>query len=92
MSETAARWLLSGRVQGVGFRWFTVLKAETLGVVGWVRNLPDGRVEVVGRGPSDAIASLDDAIRRGPTFSHVENVEKSAIPHEDVDSKSFGVR
>ncbi|MGD8240522.1 MAG: acylphosphatase [Armatimonadota bacterium] len=92
MSEIAVRWLVSGQVQGVGFRWFTLRRAETLGLGGWVSNLPDGRVEIVARGAPEAVRSLEDAISRGPTFSHVECVEKSAIPHESVDSKSFTVK
>lgn len=92
VNESAARWVVSGRVQGVGFRWFTVKLAEKLGVAGWVSNLPDGRVEVVGKAPADALSALENGLRAGPRMSRVEGVEKSDIPHEQVDVKSFGVR
>ena len=46
---TTVRFLVSGRVQGVGFRWFTHREAERLGIAGWARNLPDGRVEVLAK-------------------------------------------
>jgi acylphosphatase len=88
----AARWLVSGRVQGVGFRWFVLRQAESLGVVGWTRNLPDGRVEVVARGRSIALDQLDRHLRTGPRFARVDSVEKLDIPHEDVDYKSFQVK
>lgn len=88
----ATRWLVSGRVQGVGFRWFVLRHAEPLGLVGWTRNLPDGRVEVVARGPGLALAQLDRQLRIGPRFGRVDSVEKLDIPHEDVDYNSFQVK
>lgn len=93
MSEpTAVRWLISGRVQGVGYRWFTLRQAQTLGVRGWVSNLPDGRVEVVAEGPSAALESLDAALRMGPRMARVDGVEKSDFPHQVASDKSFYVR
>ncbi len=95
MSEAAshkARWLVSGRVQGVGFRWFVLGHAERLGLAGWARNLPDGRVEVVAVGPAPALRELEDALRQGPRFGHVDNVDKDEIPHNKIDSNSFIIK
>ena len=65
-----------GRVQGVGFRWWAHREAETLGVVGWVRNLPDGSVEVMARGTVGALERLERALRRGPPMSMVDRLER----------------
>jgi acylphosphatase len=95
MSEAAdeqARWLVSGRVQGVGFRWFVLRHAERLGLAGWARNLPDGRVEVVAAGAAGALRELESALREGPRFGYVENVDKDEIPHNEVDSNSFDIK
>ncbi len=58
--------LLTGRVQGVGFRWRVREKAEHLGLTGWVCNLPDGRVEVVFQGQPDLVAEMEAWLRKGP--------------------------
>lgn len=89
MTSGAARWLVSGRVQGVGFRWFTQRQAEQLGLAGWARNLPDGRVEVVARGSAGALASLSEWLAQGPPTARVENVEMTDIPHEAVKTNVF---
>ncbi len=68
------RILVSGRVQGVGFRAFAVREARELGLDGWVRNLPDGRVEAVARGEDDAIEVFAAALRRGPLTARVDEV------------------
>src|SRR5262249_6953851 len=88
----ARRLIVEGLVQGVGFRWFVVRRAQALGVGGWVRNLPDGRVEVVAIAGSDLVAQLEAAVREGPSGAHVTRVTSSDVPHEDVDAKSFTVR
>jgi acylphosphatase len=88
----ACRWLISGRVQGVGFRWYTLRRAEECGVVGWVRNLPDGRVEAVGMGNPHSVAAFHAALTQGPRLAHVENVDKVDIALETVPNKSFHVR
>ncbi len=90
--DEAARWLVSGRVQGVGFRWFVAQRAQDLGIAGWVSNLSDGRVEVVARGNPTQLVALEGAIRAGPSAARVETVEKLKIPHHSVTAKSFGVR
>lgn len=65
-----------GRVQGVGFRWFIVEKAEQLKLAGWVRNRPDGNVEIAAAGPSDALTKLAAAARSGPRGARVEEVRE----------------
>ena len=90
--ESAARWVVSGRVQGVGFRWFVVRKAGECAVTGWVRNLPNGSVEVAARGTEATLHTLEQALRSGPAAANVESVEKSDIPPEQVSSKSFEIK
>ena len=72
---TGRRYLVSGMVQGVGFRRFVARHAERLGLVGLVRNRPDGRVEVEAAGPLDRLASLEELLWKGPRFSNVTEVE-----------------
>ena len=86
------RLVAEGRVQGVGFRWFVLRQAQALGVQGWVRNLPDGRVEVVGLASPEALAQLEAMVQEGPPGSRVTRVTSADVPHEDVDAKSFTVR
>ena len=71
------RYLVAGRVQGVGFRWFTVDTAAREGLGGWVRNLPDGRVEAVAEGESESVARFEVALWRGPARARVEDVQVS---------------
>ena len=72
----ARRFIVSGRVQGVGFRYFTIRAARECGVVGTVRNLPDGSVEAIAEGSAEAIAGFRLALERGPSYSHVTRVEE----------------
>ena len=82
MKETR-RYLVSGVVQGVGFRFFTQREADKLGVNGYVRNLPDGRVEVVATGSQEELARLRTLLEKGPRFSSVsEVVEETAEPDQ----------
>ncbi|HEX9690147.1 MAG TPA: acylphosphatase [Thermoanaerobaculia bacterium] len=71
----ARRALISGRVQGVGFRFFAERAAREAGVRGWVRNLPDGRVETVAEGEESAVARYLEKIRRGPFGGSVADFE-----------------
>jgi len=66
---------ISGRVQGVGFREFTQRSAKQLKLSGWVKNLPDGRVEILAEGDETALAEFEKAIRTGPRPAKVTNVE-----------------
>jgi acylphosphatase len=70
----ARRLLISGRVQGVGFRWFTIERATVEGITGWVRNLPGGHVEVVAEGDAEAVERFERAIRQGPGSARVDDV------------------
>lgn len=73
--EPEARgYVISGRVQGVGFRWFARHTGLQLGLGGHVRNLPDGAVEVHVRGAAEAMTSFEAALRRGPPASRVDGV------------------
>ncbi|MCX6544403.1 MAG: acylphosphatase [Acidobacteria bacterium] len=71
---------IAGRVQGVGFRWFTHDAASREGLVGVVRNEPDGGVEVIVEGDRLALDRFEGAIRRGPTGARVDAVEREIGP------------
>jgi acylphosphatase len=71
----ARRYLVRGRVQGVGFRWFVHDAAAREGVHGWVRNCPDGSVEALIEGDVEAVDRVERALRRGPAGARVEDVE-----------------
>ena len=71
----ARRFLVSGRVQGVGFRYFTQEAALVEGLSGWVRNLPDGRVEILAEGDADAVERFSRRIARGPSMARVEGLD-----------------
>jgi acylphosphatase len=73
----ARRFVVRGRVQGVGFRWFVEREAHTLGIAGWVRNKPDGSVEVLAMGTRDQLHSLRSRLQQGPRAARVDNVEES---------------
>jgi acylphosphatase len=88
---TRARWLVRGRVQGVGFRWATVEHGRRLGLAGWARNLPDGAVEVVAEGAADAVAALRHWCQHGPPSARVTTVEETPAPAEDL-AGEFRVR
>ena len=90
--EQTTRWVISGRVQGVGFRWFVARRATGLRLVGWARNLADGRVEVVAAGPATALAKLDRELRDGPRLSRVDHVEIDEYQHDMSYATSFDIR
>jgi acylphosphatase len=75
MSEARARAVFRGRVQGVFFRAETRDRARSLGLSGWVRNVPDGSVEAVFEGERERIESILDWCRRGPGLAEVEDVD-----------------
>ena len=73
----ARRFLISGRVQGVFFRWFVKEIADSLGIKGWVRNLPDGKVEVWAEGEEDKIRELRSHLQQGPPEAYVTSVQET---------------
>ncbi len=79
---TARRYIVKGRVQGVGFRYFTHRIAQELGVRGWVKNLPNGTVEVYAEGDEDPIEQLLTGIKKGPFLGFVEDVEVGEVEPE----------
>ena len=70
----ARHFVITGRVQGVGFRYFTQDVARREGVTGWVRNLPDGAVEALVEGDAEAVTRVERALRAGPRGARVETV------------------
>jgi acylphosphatase len=70
-------FVVEGRVQGVGYRYFVVREAQALGLSGWVRNLPDGRVEVLVHGEADLVSALEGRLWEGPPHARVGAVEGS---------------
>jgi acylphosphatase len=73
---SARRFLVRGRVQGVGFRWFVEREAHILGLAGWVRNNADSSVEVLAVGTRDQLTGLRSRLREGPRAARVDNVEE----------------
>ena len=87
----ARRFVIRGRVQGVGFRWFVEREAHILGITGWVRNNDDGSVEVLAVGAPEKLAELRLQLRAGPRAARVDDLEESeAQPVAGLDS--FQVR
>jgi acylphosphatase len=73
-SETRAHVIITGIVQGVGYRVSTLYQARRLKIAGWVRNLPDGRVEAVFEGTQEAVNAIVDWCHQGPRGALVENI------------------
>ncbi|HKC12691.1 MAG TPA: acylphosphatase [Vicinamibacteria bacterium] len=75
----AYRFLVQGRVQGVGYRYFVLRQAEALGVAGYARNRDDGTVEVVGEASEEALRDFELRLREGPAFARVAGLERATI-------------
>jgi acylphosphatase len=90
----SCRFLVTGLVQGVGFRWFVARHARDLGLAGYARNLSDGRVEVVIAGEDgEAIARLEAILLRGPAHARVQAVEREdELNDTRVPTRSFDIR
>ena len=76
----ARRYVVSGRVQGVGFRFFTHEAAAMEGIQGWVRNRADGAVEIAAEGEAEAIERFERRIRTGPPHARVDAVDATDMP------------
>ncbi|HLY09005.1 MAG TPA: acylphosphatase [Planctomycetota bacterium] len=86
-----AHLLISGVVQGVGYRWACRRAAQSIGVTGWVRNLPDGRVEAVVQGHREQVDRVIQWCQRGPEDAQVSDV---AVSYEEAaeEFQGFGIR
>jgi len=81
------RFVVRGRVQGVGFRWFVEREANVLGIAGWVRNRADGTVEVLAMGRKEQLSRLHSRLRQGPRAARVDEVEiEEAQPVEGLNT------
>lgn len=90
MEKIRAHVLVSGRVQGVAYRACTVEMATELGVAGWVRNLPNGKVEAVFEGPEDPVEDMVAWCQQGPPAAVVKNVE---VEYEEPENlQGFEIR
>lgn len=89
MSELHVR--VTGAVQGVGFRWFVRERARRLGVAGWVRNLPDGSVEVAAAGDAQQLDLLRDELQKGPDGAAVDELQDVSAPPVEPLSAPFGI-
>jgi acylphosphatase len=87
----ARRYVIHGRVQGVGFRYFTQAAAVREGVAGWVRNTPDGSVEVSAEGDAEPLTRFEQRIRQGPPGARVDRVEVTGRPGGGRDT-DFSIR
>ncbi len=86
------RFLVHGRVQGVGFRWWVWRQATGLGLRGLARNLRDGSVEVIAEGSESALGDLERALALGPPAAWVERVERSPVPPEVAIPSGFDIK
>jgi acylphosphatase len=77
VEPSARSFRVVGRVQGVGFRWWTQSLATRLDLTGWVRNAPDGSVQIIAAGPKESLEKFEQSLRAGPPGSTVEGVESS---------------
>jgi acylphosphatase len=84
------RYVISGRVQGVGFRDFVRGRGEALGIHGWTRNLSNGSVEVVAHGTKEQLDEFSGYLHKGPLWSSVRSVEETE--HPLLQSKGFHIK
>jgi len=91
LEHKAVHTIARGLVQTVGFRYYTQVSAQRLGIAGWVRNMDDGGVEIWAEGPQDRLQQFIQAIRRGPTHSRVTQLDLTwEVPNGE--SRSFRIR
>ncbi|MYB93874.1 acylphosphatase [Candidatus Poribacteria bacterium] len=83
--------LISGKVQGVGFRNFTQMNAKQLGINGYAKNLPNGKVEVVAEGDKAQLDALVTLLKKGPRFARVDSLDADERPFTG-EYKTFGIR
>jgi acylphosphatase len=79
-------YIVKGRVQGVGFRWFVLREASALRLRGWVRNTPEGHVELIAAGSEEQLRDLEASLQRGSRGSRVDNIEKLERPAAEAEN------
>jgi acylphosphatase len=92
VSDAIRHVTISGRVQGVGYRYFVERQARSQGLEGWVRNRRDGSVEAVFSGPADAVTAVIAACRRGPSSARVEMLRDEAGNPDMLNLRETGER
>ena len=90
MEKTAFKAVVSGTVQGVGYRYFASREASLFDITGYVKNLPDGRVEVFAEGRREELDQFITRLRRGPRFGYVKDLEIEWLDYEGRFRK-FGI-
>jgi acylphosphatase len=90
VSDVVRRAIIRGRVQGVGYRAFVEYTAQDHGLAGWVRNRRDGSVEAVFAGPSETVAAMIEACRRGPPGARVVEIEEHEAGPDDLARRYSG--
>lgn len=91
-TDVSGRFVVTGRVQGVGFRWFVRRRARELGLAGWTENAPDGTVLVVASGPAAGLDQLLRDLRVGPPGARVDRVERGPDPSLPDLPRPFQIR
>lgn len=92
MHHSTKHLIISGRVQGVGFRYFTYRNANDLNLKGWVQNLKDGTVEAVLSGSPENVDKMVDKLREGPPSARVQNIEEVDGSVKTDDLNDFSIR
>ncbi|MGL4253235.1 MAG: acylphosphatase [Fusobacteriaceae bacterium] len=87
---TTYHFLIKGRVQGVGYRFFTYVSAKKYLIKGWVRNLDNGDVEILAQGSSTGMEKFKKSLRQGPSFSKVQDILEEISDHEQF--LSFNIK
>ena len=90
MDETCLKVVISGRVQGVGYRYFVEREAQSRDLEGWVRNRRNGSVEAVFAGPAGAVTAMIAACRRGPSSARVEALQDEAANPDLLNLREAG--
>ena len=91
MAESTFEIRVNGRVQGVGYRWFAREKAMELGLIGYVKNMPDRSVLVIARGDDQKLIQFTSELREGPAFAQVLDLNISES-NEDISFNSFIIK
>ena len=90
------RWIVSGRVQGVSYRYFTQQAARELELTGWVKNLPDGTVEVRVAGDGEVVERFREQLREGPRFASVDRIAEEPLDADrlvrELGHRAFEIR